>query len=325
MASIRKRNDRWQVQVRRNGHAVSRTFKFKADAEVWARKTERSIDRLDLDVRVRDLAFIFFPDLLVRYRDTITPRKKGAETEQVRLTAMARQKEFQINLDRLTPSVVTKYRDRRTNEVTGETVRRELSLLQTIMQTARRDWDIPIRDNPFSEVQKPKPNPARTRRLEEGEEARLMRSGNASRNKLLKPLVQLAIETGMRRSELLGLRWDNIDFSARTAFLPDSKNGHAREIPLSLSAMKIIEKLPRNRDTVLPLTINAAKHGWRRLRDRAGVTGLRFHDLRHEAISRFFEKGLSIPEVALISGHRDPRMLFRYTALRASDVARKLA
>ena len=77
-------------------------------------------------------------------------------------------------------------------------------------------------------------------------------------------------------------------------------------------------------ERVLPITENAAKMAWKRLVKRARLESLRFHDLRHEAISRFFEKGLNVPEVALISGHRDPRMLFRYTHPRAEDIAVKL-
>lgn len=79
------------------------------------------------------------------------------------------------------------------------------------------------------------------------------------------------------------------------------------------------------RDTVYIVSANALRLAWERLRRRAGVSGLRFHDLRHEAVSRFFEKGLNVPEVAMISGHRDPRMLFRYTHPKAEEVAAKLS
>lgn len=114
-----------------------------------------------------------------------------------------------------------------------------------------------------------------------------------------------------------------------------TKNGEARTVPLSPKAMLLLEGLHQARqrpsqglggascDLVFPISANAFRLAWERVRKRAGVVDLRFHDMRHEAISRFFEMGLR-PEVALISGHKDARMLFRYTHLRAVDVARKL-
>ena len=128
----------------------------------------------------------------------------------------------------------------------------------------------------------------------------------------------------MRRSELLGMRWADIDLEARTVFLRNTKNGHPRAVPLSPRAVGIIRTTPRVGDTVFPISANALRLAWERLRRRAGVSGLRFHDLRHEAVSRFFEKGLNMPEVAAISGHRDPRMLMRYTHPKAEAIAAKL-
>ncbi len=96
-------------------------------------------------------------------------------------------------------------------------------------------------------------------------------------------------------------------------------------IPLSSKALTTLLGTPRGiSERVYEVSPNAFRLAWERLRNRVGIQDLHFHDLRHEAISRFFELGLSIPEVALISGHRDPRMLFRYTHLRAEDVAEKL-
>ena len=104
-----------------------------------------------------------------------------------------------------------------------------------------------------------------------------------------KKQISFAIETGMRRSEILGLEWHQVDFNRQTALLPITKNGSTREVPL-----------------------------------RAGVSDLRFHDLRHEAISRFFEMGLNMPEVAILSGHQVLRMLFRYMHLKAADLLPKI-
>ncbi len=140
-------------------------------------------------------------------------------------------------------------------------------------------------------------------------------------------LLRFAIETGMRRGELVNARWQFVDWARRTLHIPETKNGHPRTIPLSGEAIRILRGiLDGGHDSVriFPLSANAVRLAWGRLIKRARITNLRLHDLRHEAVSRFFEKGLSVPEVALISGHRDYRMLARYTHLRPEDVAKKL-
>jgi integrase len=148
------------------------------------------------------------------------------------------------------------------------------------------------------------------------------------RNPFVRFLVQFALETAMRRGEILNMRWRDVSVEKRTLHIPVTKSGYARTIPLSGAALALLRKLnERGHDRakrVLPITENAAKMAWKRLVKRAGLVNLRFHDLRHEAISRFFEKGLNVPQVALISGHRDPRMLFRYTHPRAEYIAAKL-
>jgi integrase len=128
----------------------------------------------------------------------------------------------------------------------------------------------------------------------------------------------------MRRSELLSMRWEDVDVLRRTVLLRTTKNGRPRTVPLSMRALEIIQDMPRVGDRVFVVSANAVRLAWERLRRRAGISGLRFHDLRHEAISRFFEKGLNMPEVATISGHRDPRMLMRYTHPRPEMIALKL-
>jgi integrase len=112
----------------------------------------------------------------------------------------------------------------------------------------------------------------------------------------------------------------------RTAHIPDTKTGVPRTIPLTDAALDVLATRGDARSTgrVFPLSMKALKPGWERVRNRAGLRDLHFHDLRHEAISRFCEMGLSVPEVALISGHKDLRMLFRYVNLRSTDLARKL-
>ncbi len=123
----------------------------------------------------------------------------------------------------------------------------------------------------------------------------------------------------------MAIRWDHINIEARLLEIPITKNGHPRTIPLSPKSIEILERRRADKwDCAFPISTNAVKLAWHRLITRSGIENLHFHDLRHEAIIRFFEKGLTVPEVALISGHRDYRMLFRYTHLRAEDIVAKL-
>ncbi|KAB7738377.1 tyrosine-type recombinase/integrase [Parvibaculum sedimenti] len=197
--------------------------------------------------------------------------------------------------------------------------------MQHVIQVAQRTWRIPLRDNPVKMIDKPKLPQGRDRRLKDGEFDGLIKAARRARNPHMEPLIRLAIETGMRQGELLKLRWIDVDLKARTAFLPMTKNGCRRTVPLSTEALEVIKRLPRTDERLFPTTTEAVKRAWMRIRRKIDARDLRFHDLRHEAASRFFEKGLNVPEVALITGHRDGRMLFRYTHLKAEDVAKKLA
>ena len=153
--------------------------------------------------------------------------------------------------------------------------------------------------------------------LNAGHEATVHTLGNA---------VKLALETVMRQGELLRLHWEYIDLNRGTAHLPDTKNGEARTVPLSSTAIAVLRALPRalHGDVFRGVTTEAVKRSYMRAIRRAGIKDLRFHDLRHEATTRLFEKGLNIMEVASITGHKDLRMLRRYTHLKAEDLAQKL-
>ena len=180
--------------------------------------------------------------------------------------------------------------------------------------------------NPVDQIKKPPSLRPRERRLNDGEYKRLEEASMLTQNPHVWPVVIFAIETGMRRSEILGLTWDNISLERQLAYLPLTKNGTSREVPLSTKAADVLrgQWSRHNTTTPFPVNANAFRLAWERLRKRANLCDLRFHDLRHEAISRFFELGLSIPEVALISGHKDAKMLFRYTHLKAGNIIAKL-
>ena len=322
MASIRSRNGRYQVQVRRAGlGSRSRTFVRKQDAERWARKMEAQFDQGELQqLRTKD---VVLHDLIDRYRREITPAKKGRDQEGGRLARLMRDPIASFTVQKLTAHELALFRDRRIKDGI-RTCQYDLFLIRHILEIARKEWNLGLAVNPVDQIRKPNGLKPRNRRLEESEYRRIEESMGQTRVPYLWPLINLAIETAMRRGELLSLQWEWIDKALRLAHLPDTKNGHPRSVPLSPSAMYWLDQMPVVGQMVFPVTPVAVRQAWDRLLRRAGIRNLHFHDLRHEAISRFFELGLSIPEVALISGHRDPRMLFRYTHLRAEDVAEKL-
>ncbi len=328
MATIRKRRDKWQVQVRRKGQPnQSCSFTIRADALEWARYIEREADRSGLPNDRRALERLTVADITKRYRDEVLPQKRGGENQAIILNAFLRSRLAETPLSAIDAHQFARYRDERLKVVKPSTIIRELGLIQRVFEVARKEWAIALASNPVREIEKPTTGPARTRRLEGGEWDRLLKAAKRTRNRLLLPLVRFALETGMRRSELLNAKWQHVNWQARTLYIALTKNGCPRFIPLTEHAIELlndIRSMRRNEENVFPLSIEAVKLSWRRLTKRAGLEDLHFHDLRHEAISRFFERGLTVPEVALISGHKDARMLFRYTHLRAEDVARKL-
>jgi integrase len=326
MATISKRPSGWFVQIRRKGYEPEyRSFRTKAEARKWATEREGRIDRGETLSGRRCLKSINLGELIDRYMREVTPTKASAETERLRLGKVMRAALAEVSLHDLSTVHISAYRDARTLSVKPGTIARELSLLHNVIDVARRDWGIPLAANVVAQVRRLPIKNARDRRLKAGELHALIEALGATRNKLVRPAIMLAIETALRRGELLNLTWKAIDQHQRTIHIPHTKTGHARTIPMTDDACAILKALPVTGDKVFPLTPMALRLAWNRVRAKAGVHDLRFHDLRHESISRFAEMGLSTVELAAISGHRDLRMLARYTHIQPSALARKLA
>lgn len=326
MATLRKRGSRWHVQVRRKGFTpLTRSFAVRAEGEAWARQIEAGIDRGEPTAAPGN-SIVTVGELLLRYVSSVTPKKKSHVSESCRIQAMRKHPIAELTVGRLTVTHVASYRDERLRTVSAPTVRRELVILRHCLVLAKREWSMGVMFDPIRALTSPPSAPHRERRVTSEELQRLAEALKTGRNAIMVSVLRLAIVTGMRRSELLSLTWRHVDIKRSLAFLPDSKNGHARHVPLSPMACQILNMLPGGAadKAVLPISANALRLSWERLKRRACIDNLRFHDLRHEAISRFFEAGLSVPEVSLISGHRDPRMLLRYTHLRPEAVAERL-
>jgi integrase len=299
---------------------MSKTFVTRRDAERWARRTEAELDKGVLP-DASQASRITVAEALNRY-----PWPNSREQGRAKRLTQAL---GAYTLATLTPGVLSSYRDSRLQVVGANTVRLDLALLSVMFGACEKEWDIHLpHGNPVRKVRSPKVPPGRDRRLQPGEEARLLQA--LERAPVIRAIVLLALETGMRRGELVSLRWSNVDLEQRVALLPTTKNGTARRVPLSTRATELLLDLSRHAqrdaeaDRVFPVAADSVTQAFERACKRAGIEDLRFHDLRREATSRLFAKGLSIMEVATITGHKSLSMLKRYTHLRAEDLVKKL-
>ncbi|MGY3584820.1 integrase [Bradyrhizobium sp. USDA 4341] len=335
MASLRLRNGKWQVQVRRHGHSTrAQSFQSKSDAQRWARQIEAELDRTLIPNDVRTLNTTTVAQVLTRYRDTVTNEKRGLVPERKRIEVFLRQRWSTLPLAKIDAALFSRYRDARLKQVRPGTVIRELGLLRSIFEMVRREWGYATFQNPLAALRKPKTPEGRDRRLRAGELQALTQACSVVNGTWLLHGFHLAIETGLRRGELLGIRWQDVNFDTAVLYVPFTKTDKARTIPLTDRAVDILKERKAASTTdaeyAFPVGANAFRLAWERCKRRAeragsfGVRELRFHDLRHEAISRFFELGLNTAEVASISGHRDLRMLFRYTHLTPEYLGAKL-
>ncbi|WP_123103238.1 tyrosine-type recombinase/integrase [Acidithiobacillus sulfuriphilus] len=329
----------WKAVIRKQGWPTAvKTFRTKRDAEDWARQTEDEMVR-GVHIQRAPAQKLTVAAALDRYLREITPSKKAGGSQRRDHTSAKPLREGlgRYALGALTPEVIAKYRDERLAEgLSGSTVRLELALLSHLHTVALREWGISLVANPVLTVRKPK-TVARDRRLHAGEEVRLLQSVRQHSNPILAWVTELALETAAREMEILSLCLQDVDMSRRIAILRDTKNGDSRTIPLSRRAAEIlreaIETYPREGTNLIfpgepgrdgkrrPYTIGKV---WQQAVQRAGLDGLRFHDLRHEAASRLVEMGLSDAKVRQITGHKSAQMLYRYAHLRGEDLVADL-
>ena len=185
------------------------------------------------------------------------------------------------------------------------------------------EWGIPIKANPLSKIRFKGSDIRRERRLNEDEFQEIIQAANKTQTPHLASIIEFAIETGMRRGEMLAMRWKDVDLEKSQIKIPQTKTGIPRTIPITPRAKALLTGIQKQNGPVFELSANALQLAWQRLIKGLDVDDLHFHDLRHEAISRFFEMGLTMPEVATISGHQDVRMLLRYAHANINMLLKK--
>lgn len=262
-------------------------------------------------------------EALARYSREVSPQKKGARQELTRIKTWSESKYGRKSLAELRSSDLADYRDARLADgLSTNTVRLMLALISHLYTVAIKDWGIEGLSNPVTKLRMPKGSRERDRRPSSSELAKVIKAAAGIHHEM-PVVIEVAIETAMRRSELLMLDRGNV--RAKHVLLQDTKNGSRRLVPLSLRARALIESLPARIDgKVFSLAPHSVSVYFLRACNQAGVENLHFHDLRHEGTSRLFEKGLSIMEVASITGHKTMSMLKRYTHLCPDALADKL-
>lgn len=378
MANFRKRGElQWQARIRRKGYPDQvKTFNTRAEAEEWARAIEHQIDRGAFVSRAEAEATTLY-EALGRYEREVTVHKNGEEAEKSVLRIWKGTELALRTMPAIRSADIAKLRDEWLKTLKPATVLRRLQLLSHVFNIARKEWGMESLSNPLELVRKPQPNNARTRRIvavkqadtwEVGEEAadqessrdtpddELARVIAATGSSFLPAIIRLAVETAMRRGEIVGLRWEHIDLQDRVAHLPKTKNGEQRDVPLSSKAVAVLEALmPEENENekeddeaeeddsrVFKIRGDAVTRAFERAVERARkayedeckaakvrpdskyLVDLRFHDLRHEATSRLAAI-FPMHELTKITGHKDPRMLMRYYHPRAKDLAKRLA
>lgn len=326
MATIRPMRDKWQAIVRRKGHpTLTKSFSLRKDAEKWARQQERLIDTGDWVDRTAAKQTTL-GDLLDRYLKEVTPAKRGITAESSRIAYFSKQPLARSAVEHIRAKDITAWRDRRTKEVSGSTVAREMQLLGHVFSVAIREWGIPLPANPVSLVRKPSGAIVRDRVLTAAERKNLLVACGQCQNPWIRPVVVFALETAARRSEILALEWRNVDLKRCTAKLIVTKTNQPRTIPLSPSCTAMLGNLPTSIDgKVFPVTVEALRQAYIRAVARAGIKNFTFHDLRHDALTRLAKLGFSVLELRAISGHTTANMLQRYVAIDAEDLAAKLS
>ena len=315
MSTIRKLRGKWQTIIRIQGHPViSKTFVSKTDASRWGLLTEGKLRREDAGII--KIKYPKFEDIARRYIEEISILKRCYQNERSQILMFIKQAWAVYPINRIMPHTINKWKEDTLKFNSGGSVNRKLDVLSSMFTTFKKEWGYPV-DNPVLQIRRPKRAEPRDRRLSDKEINKLL-SGNRT-SPMMKDIIQIALETGMRLSEILRADHDYID--GNTLKIPIAKT-KPRVIPLTNKALKLLNAAE------LPFKITKwqVSKTFRKLCAWYGIKGAVFHDTRRNALTNFMkDKGLNVPETMKIAGHSDPRMLLRiYNNLEAEHVAKKL-
>lgn len=337
MAAVQKRKNSYRAQVRRNGKSVSATFDTKREAIDWAAQAETKLLQGSSIERIKsapaDPSAFTGAAMLLRYGREVSSLKRGGPWEQIRLNKLARDYDvFCKPANLISGPDMARWRDKRLKEVSASSVHRELCLVSAVFSKAIREWEVGIMINPISMIEKPKKPRPRTQRVSDIDRVSLEEQlgwDGKSRPQTIEQWAaaafKLAVLSAMRRGEILSLDWGEIHFDLQYAHLDMTKNGEARDVPLSQEAIHLLKLLgPGNpNDCVFPIKPGTLDSVFRKARRIRNLLHVRFHDSRREATTKIASK-FNILELSAITGHKDLQMLKIYYRPDPTDVAKRL-
>lgn len=340
MATIRKRKNSWQAIVRKQRAKLSKTFDTKAEAVKWATAIEAKLDEGSAVETAREAARLEVAEaptlasLFQKYADEVSPTKRGTRWEQIRLRMLARRFDlFARPAISISGPDMADWRDQRLAEVGPASVIRELGLISAVFKRAIKEWRLGMSVNPCLLISKPaKPRP-RTQRVSPADKQALIArlgwdgaSTPANAHQWVALAFCFALETAMRKGEILSLQWKDIHADQQYAHLDMTKNGEERDVPLSTAALALLQIAGPGKpsERVFKVTSGTLDVIFRDARDALGLRHVRFHDARREATTNLSAKLSNVLELSAITGHKDLRMLKVYYRPKPSDLAAKL-
>jgi integrase len=329
MASIQKRGSTYRARVIKREHPTySKTFSTRVEAVKWARGIEAQIDNGTLlpkeksEPSFRNMSTLF-KVATEEYIRTHTVHKRNCKSETFIINRLANDWGH-LPIKEVGKERVLELRDSLVSaNRAGATINKYYNAISKIFQMVQDEWSLNI-NNPVKGIKRMQANPSRIKRISGSTLQILMQSAEEVAPSLFTQILKIALETGMRRSELMGLEWQDIDLENRRVHLHVTKNSMPRRIPLTQAAVAIFKSIPKTHpDKIFPVGLCWLRRYFEKTRTRAkqnwtdnGINpfeDLRYHDLRHEALSRLSDSGLNVIELAHISGHRVLSMLQVYT------------
>jgi len=323
MASIEKRTTSdgktaYRVKVRLKGYPTqTATFARLTDARRWVQETETAI-RDGRHFKTAESKRHALADLVGRYLDDVLPAYKPKEIYNRRkaLCLWCDQIGDRLLSD-VTPQLIVECRDRLGRDRAPATVVRYMGILSHAFTVAVNEWGW-LDDTPMRKVKKPAMPRGRVRFLDDDERRRLLDACLVSESPHLYPTVVLALSTGVRRGEILGLRWRDVDLKAGFAILHDTKSVERRRVPITGHALIVFRNHSKVRSLDSDHVFVDVRRAWLTAVKRAGIEDFRFHDLRHSAASYLAMNGASPGEIAEVLGHKTLQMVKRYAHLSES-------
>ncbi len=329
---------RYRVQVRLKGHPVrTNTFKRKTDARRWGQQIEAAI-REGRDFNAAESKKHSLGELIDRYIENVLPLKPRSQVKQTAQLTWWSEQLGEYSLDKMTPALIAECRDKLLRGSTSRgtkrapaTVVRYIAVLSHAFTIAVKEWGW-VEVNPVLKVSKPKEPRGRVRFLSDAERERLLAACQSSKNPHLYTIVVLALSTGMRQGEIMGLTWKDVDLIKGRVILNETKNDERRSVPLSSHILNLLKTHSKTRHIDTNLVFPATKlryrnkpldfrGAWLSALKKANIEDFRFHDLRHSAASYLAMNGASIAEIAEVLGHKTLQMVKRYTHLSESHTA----